>query len=151
MTDITANVTSTSMSSDKTSVLPKTLVLYDGDCGFCQWSVNLALKFDRHTRLEPRPLQTPGLLEQHNISRQAAETALHVVTPSGQVVQAGYAIKAILHELPLWRGAQVWWFIPGFGILANWVYARVAANRHKLGQLLLRVGISEAQCQVSYK
>ncbi|MEM6430570.1 MAG: DUF393 domain-containing protein [Deinococcota bacterium] len=131
--------------------MPKTLVLYDGDCGFCQWSVNLALKLDRHNRLEPRPLQTPGLLEQHNIARQDAETALHVVMPSGQVVRAGGAIQAIICELPLWRGAQVLWFVPGFGKLADWLYARVAANRHVLGKWLLRVGISEAQCQVSYK
>ncbi len=132
-------------------MLSKTLVLYDGDCGFCQWSVNLALKLDREDRLEPRPLQTPGLLGQHGIAQQDAETALHVVTPRGQVVRAGGAMQAILCELPLWRGAQVLWWVPGFDKLADWLYMRVAGNRHVLGKLLLRVGISEAQCQVSYK
>lgn len=131
-----------------TLFLADTLVLYDGDCGFCRWSVSVALRFDRHARLRPMPLQTPGVLDAHGIAQQDAEKALHVVTPEGQVVRAGWALWAIVRELPWWRAVRVLWYIPRFAALADWGYYRVADNRDRLGRYLGYVGVNVAQCRV---
>lgn len=126
----------------------KTLVFYDGNCGFCRWSVSLALRFDARARLQPIPLQTPGVLEAQGIARADAEKALHVLTPEGQVVCAGWALWAIVRELPWWRSLRLLWRVPGFALLANWGYYRVANNRDRLGRYLGYVGVNVAQCRV---
>jgi predicted DCC family thiol-disulfide oxidoreductase YuxK len=134
---------------DVTNQPSATLVFYDGNCGFCRWSLTLALRFDKNTRLQPLPLQTPGLLAAHSIALADAEKALHVVTPEGQVVQAGWALWAILRELPWWRAARVLWYIPGFAALADWGYYRIANNRDRLGRYLAYLGINVAQCRLA--
>ena len=92
----------------------KTLIFYDGNCGFCRWSVSLALRFDARARLQPIPLQTPGVLEAQGIARADAEKALHVLTSEGRVVCAGWALWAIVRELPWWRSLRLLWRVPGF-------------------------------------
>ena len=124
------------------------LVLYDGDCGFCRWSVTLALRFDTAARLRPIALQTPGVLEAQGIALADAQKALHVVTPEGQVVRAGWALWAVARELPWWRATRVLWHIPGFAALADWLYYRVANNRDRVGRFLAYIGVDVAQCRI---
>lgn len=126
----------------------KTLVFYDGNCGFCRWSVSLALHLDREGRLDAVPLQTPGVLAQHGISRAAAEKALHVVTPEGAVYRAGDAVRAILSVLPWFRPMRFLWRVPGFPWLADRLYYLVADNRGFLSSGLALVGVDVARCGV---
>ena len=37
-------------------------VLYDGDCGFCKWSLAKLLAWDRRGALRPLPLQDLSLI-----------------------------------------------------------------------------------------
>lgn len=139
---------SDNQSNNQSNNQRETLVLYDGTCGFCRWSVNVALRFDGYSRLQPIPLQTPSVLEARGIARAEAEKALHVITPEGQVVRAGWALWAVVRELPWWRATRVLWRVPGFASFADWAYFRVANNRDLLARYLGYVGVNVAQCRV---
>ena len=42
--------------------IPSALMLYDGLCGFCNWSVRWVIERDRHDRVRFAPLQS-GIAE----------------------------------------------------------------------------------------
>jgi len=114
----------------------KTLLLYDRDCGFCNWLVQQAQRLDRYGHLEVSPLQSPGLLARYQISPAAAELSLHVVTPDGRVHQGGAAIRMVLRALPWLWPAYYLWLIPGVPWLMDRLYYTVARHRHRLGRWL---------------
>jgi predicted DCC family thiol-disulfide oxidoreductase YuxK len=60
----------------KTSVL-----LYDGECGLCDWTVQQLLKWDHHGRLKYAPLQSPRaqvFLRQHGLALKEFSTVIWV-------------------------------------------------------------------------
>lgn len=128
----------------------KVLVLYDGKCGFCKWSVNLALRFDRDGRLEPTPLQTPGVLEPYNIPLDNAKKALHVVSRDGKVYSAGGALAIISRNVAWLWPAYYLWKLPGLAWLADRLYFLIAENRDTIGKVLSSTGVKGARCSVSY-
>lgn len=76
-------------------------LLYDGDCGFCRWSADGILAWDRHRRLRPVALQDPEadrLLAGMDPERKMA--SWHLVTPEGRILSAGAAIPELLRLLP---------------------------------------------------
>jgi predicted DCC family thiol-disulfide oxidoreductase YuxK len=81
-------------------------VLYDGDCGFCKWSLAGLLKRDRERRIVPLALQHPDadpLLG--DLSTEERMGSVHVVSPSGERLSGGAAMPALLRLVP--RGAPV--------------------------------------------
>lgn len=114
----------------------KTLLLYDRDCGFCNWLVRQAQQLDWRGHLEVLPLQTPGLLTRYQISPAAALLSLHVVTPDSRVHQGGAAIRMALRVLPWLWPAYYLWNVPGAPWLMDRLYYAVARNRHRLGRWL---------------
>lgn len=114
----------------------KTLLLYDGDCGFCTWSAQQAKRFDRAGRLDIMPLQAPGVLARYGISPTAAGLSLHVVTPDGRVHNGGASIRMALRALPWLWPAYYLWFIPGVPWLMDRLYYLMARHRHRLGRWL---------------
>ena len=123
----------------------KTLVLYDGNCGFCRWSVTLAGRLDKRERLEPVALQTPGVLERFGVPRAEAEKALHVVAPDGSVHKAGNALRVMASELPWVWPLRFLWLIPGFSWLADRAYFLVANNRGRLARVASRPDVPGAR------
>jgi predicted DCC family thiol-disulfide oxidoreductase YuxK len=76
-------------------------VLYDGDCGFCRWSLALLLAVDRHRRLRPIKLGTAeadGLLA--DLSPAERSASWHLVSPDGRRASAGAAAAPLLRLLP---------------------------------------------------
>lgn len=54
---------------------PRALMLYDGLCGFCNWTVRWVMKHDRHDRFRFAPQQSPvaeEALGRHGIDRESA-------------------------------------------------------------------------------
>ncbi len=54
--------------------LPAALMLYDGLCGFCNWSVRWVIKRDRYDRFRFVPQQSPiaeTVLARHGVDHQA--------------------------------------------------------------------------------
>jgi predicted DCC family thiol-disulfide oxidoreductase YuxK len=76
-------------------------VVYDGDCGFCRWSLGWVLRWDRHRCLRPLALGTPEadrLLAGIPPARRAE--SWHLIDPEGAVRSAGAAAPELLRLLP---------------------------------------------------
>lgn len=83
---------------------PRTIVLYDRDCGFCRWALAKLLAWDRRGRLRPVALQDPeaGRLLSGMPERERMDS-WHLVGPEGELRSAGAAFEPLLRELPAGR------------------------------------------------
>ena len=64
--------------SDSRASIPPALMLYDGLCGFCNWSVRWVIKRDRHDHFRFAPQQSAlaeAALARHGIDTQATLAA----------------------------------------------------------------------------
>jgi predicted DCC family thiol-disulfide oxidoreductase YuxK len=117
------------------------VLLYDSDCGFCRWSVDKVLAWDRRGRLRPVALQDAqagALLD----GMAAAERmrSWHLVLPDGRLYSAGAALAPLTRLLPGGRPLAVLLSLaPG---LTERTYRLVARNRDRFGRLLGKTACS---------
>ena len=118
------------------TVAPARLVLYDGDCGFCQGWVRRVLDADRDGRFHFAPLQGPTAAElrrRHPEIRPDLDGIIYVERSDGteRVAWRSEAILRICAELGGWWRAVSWlrWLPHGLRDLG---YRAVARNRHRL-------------------
>ena len=111
------------------------VLLYDSDCGFCRWSVDKVLSWDRRQRLRPVPLQdaeADHLLAEMN--EDVKMSSWHLVTAEGRVYSGGAAAAPLLRLLPGGRPfAAVLSAFPG---VTERTYRLVARNRDRFGRLV---------------
>ena len=122
---------------------PQAVVLYDDDCGFCKWSLDKILAWDRRHRLRPVAIQSDegqGLLA--NVPESERLDSWHLVLPSGEVRSAGAAAAPLAELLP--AGWPLAFLFRSFPRLTDRAYRRVAANRNRFARWL---GI-DASCQL---
>ncbi len=118
-------------------------VLFDRDCGFCNWTVRQLRGLDRHGRLEYVALQSAtSARDRPELAAVAARyplaESIHLVRRDGSVVAGGRAMLAILDALPGAWLLRPWTRFPGMALLADLLYSPIAANRHSLGRLVAR-------------
>ena len=76
---------------------PEATVLYDQDCGFCKWSLDKILAWDRSRKLRPVPIQSDeGQRLLAAVPEEQRLDSWHLVEPSGEVRSAGAAARAAL-------------------------------------------------------
>src|SRR5438477_9210825 len=79
----------------------RAVLLYDRDCGFCRWSTDRILAWDRRGALRAVALQsdeTERLLT--GIARERMMASWHLVTADGRVFSAGDALAPLARLLP---------------------------------------------------
>jgi predicted DCC family thiol-disulfide oxidoreductase YuxK len=119
------------------------LVVFDGNCGFCNRSVRWFLHRDRKDRLRFVASESPrvsALLARHGLGASGAESGPDTIVvvrdpdgPEEQVFLRSDAVLEILTELP-----QPW---PSEGIVLGWIprpvrdagYRVIARWRHHIG------------------
>jgi len=116
-------------------------VLFDRDCGFCNWTVRQLRGLDRYGRLHYVALQTAAsILDRPGLATVAAAyplaDSIHVVRRDGAVLARGRAMLAILDVLPGAWLLRPWTRLPGVARLADALYDPLAAHRHALGRLV---------------
>ncbi len=112
------------------------VLLYDGDCGFCQASVQFVLRRDRQRSLRFASLQ--GEAGQVVIARHhdlvGVDSIVWVDDPGGpheSVLTRSDAAGAILRYLGGWWGMlRILWIVPR--PIRDWVYDLVARHRHRI-------------------
>lgn len=126
----TVQETAPGVITDKSAV-----VLYDGDCPFCQRSVAILKKLDWLKKLE---YQNARLVDQvpHTdppLDPEELLKEMHLVPRAGRPVYRGFkAFRWMAWRLPpLWIVAP-FLYIPGVPWVGNKVYLWVARNRFKL-------------------
>jgi predicted DCC family thiol-disulfide oxidoreductase YuxK len=118
-------------------------ILYDEDCGFCKWSLNKVLAWDRTRQLRPVAIQSSEgqqLLREVPVEKRL--DSWHLVLPSGVVLSAGAAAAPLVQELPL--GRPLAWLFRTFPKTTERGYQWVARNRNRLARVL-RV---DASCEI---
>jgi predicted DCC family thiol-disulfide oxidoreductase YuxK len=116
------------------------IVLYDADCGFCNWSLRRILAWDRRGRLRPIALQDPRADELlRGMDEDTKMASWHLVTRDGQVLSAGAAVPELLRLLP--GGAPLARLAAVAPRATDRVYRWIAGHRSFFGSTLrLRAG-----------
>ena len=118
------------------------LVLYDEDCGFCRWSLDRLLRWDRGGRLRATPIQSEeGSRVLADLSEQDRLASWHLVMPDGRRYSGGAATGPMARLLP--AGAPVALLAETFPRSTERLYRWVARNRDMLGR-----GLGERACAV---
>ena len=111
---------------------PVGLLIYDGDCAFCQRCIDLA------GRVLPTPVRCEPFqfldLDTFGMTTERASTAVWWFAP-GLPPRSGHrAVAAVLGAQGRWWWGTLGWVIdhPPFSLLAAGVYRLVARNRHRL-------------------
>jgi predicted DCC family thiol-disulfide oxidoreductase YuxK len=111
------------------------LVLYDEDCGFCRWSLDRLLRWDRRGRLRAAPIQSPeGDRLLADLDEHDRLASWHLVTPDGRRYSGGAAAGPMARLLP--AGAPVAFLAETFPRSTDRLYRWVARNRDSLGRRL---------------
>lgn len=119
------------------------VVLYDEDCGFCKWSLNKILAWDRRGRLRPASIQSEE--GQRLLAAVPAARRLdswHLARPDGEVLSAGAAAPTLFSLLP--GGRPLAFLFRTFPKTTDRAYRFVADHRDGFARLV-RV---DASCQV---
>src|SRR2546422_11609873 len=109
-------------------------LIYDGECGFCQRSVDVLRRWDREHRIALAPSQDQARVAAFNIPLPALAAAMHLVhpPPDGRVLAGADAVPELLQRLP----GKRWWAwgfrIPGVPPLARRLYGWIARRRRCL-------------------
>lgn len=118
-------------------------VLYDSDCGFCKWSLDKILAWDRRHALRPLPIQSEeGERLLAAVPRWEWLDSWHLVTADGEVLSAGAAAPPLFEALPF--GRPLAFLTRTYPAITERFYRLVANNRSRLARL---VG-AEDSCQL---
>jgi predicted DCC family thiol-disulfide oxidoreductase YuxK len=119
------------------------IVLYDEDCGFCRWSLDKLLAWDRRKRVRPLAIQSDeGQELLRDVPAEARLDSWHLVLASGEVLSAGAAAAPLARELPLGRPLAA--LFRTFPRTTERAYQWVARNRNRFARVL-RV---DASCEI---
>jgi predicted DCC family thiol-disulfide oxidoreductase YuxK len=122
---------------------PEATVLYDQDCGFCKWSLDKILAWDRSHKVRPVPIQSEeGQRLLAGVPGEQRLDSWHLVDSAGHVRSAGAAAPPLLDLMP--GGRPLAAAGRRFPRATERAYRAVAGNRDRLARLL-RI---DASCQV---
>jgi predicted DCC family thiol-disulfide oxidoreductase YuxK len=111
------------------------VVLYDEDCGFCRWSLDRLLRWDRHRRLRAAPIQSEeGDRLLADLSEERRLASWHLVTPDGRRSSGGAATAPLARLLP--GGALIAFLAETFPRTTDRLYRWLALHRDALGRRL---------------
>lgn len=111
------------------------VILYDRDCGFCKWSLDQILLWDRRGRLRPVPIQSAEaerLLPE--LSPEQRLASWHLVGPDGAAISAGAAAEPLARLLP--GGRPLAYLLGRFPGATERAYQWVADHRSVLARVL---------------
>jgi predicted DCC family thiol-disulfide oxidoreductase YuxK len=113
----------------------KPVLLYDSDCGFCRWSVDKILAWDRCGSLRPVALQAAEAAELlGDMAEERRMASWHLVTSEGKVYSRGAAAPPLLRMLP--GGSPLAAVLAAFPGITDRVYGWVAEHRDRLGRIV---------------
>ena len=121
----------------------QSVVLYDQDCGFCKWSLDKILAWDRPQRLRPVAIQSAeGDRLLAAVEPRARLDSWHFVDGDGRLFSAGAAAEQLARVLPWGRPlAAAFGAFPGS---TERMYSYVTRHRDRWARLL-RV---DANCEL---
>ena len=121
----------------------QSVLLYDEDCGFCRWSLDKILAWDRGKRVRSVAIQSDeGSRLLAPIAPDARLDSWHLLRDDGRLFSAGAAAEPLARLLP--GGRPLAAVFAAFPAVTERAYGFVASHRGWLARLL-RI---DANCQV---
>ena len=118
-----------------TASTARSVLLYDGDCGFCTWCLAKILAWDRARRLRAVAIQSDeGQRLLAGVDAAARLDSWHLVTSGGELFSAGAAAEPLARLLP--GGRPLAALFRTFPRLTVRSYQYVANRRDRWGRLL---------------
>ncbi len=112
-------------------------LLFDGDCGICTWSADLARRMDRSRQfiVEPYQMFDERELARFGIDYEKCSRALQVITRKGRVYAGAFGVNYFLWRRFPWSLAVFLIYAMPVLLLFELIgYRLVADNRHRLSQ-----------------
>jgi predicted DCC family thiol-disulfide oxidoreductase YuxK len=110
-------------------------VLYDEDCGFCRWSLDKVLAWDRRKALHPVAIQSEeGNRLLAGVPESQRLDSWHLVLPSGKVFSAGAAAAPLARVLP--AGKPLAFLFERFPRTTDRAYRFVAEHRDRFARIV---------------
>ena len=111
------------------------VIVYDGECVFCQRQIERIKRRDKQERFEYVPKQTPGLDDRFpRLAEGDFNTGMRLITPTGEIHVGADAVYQITRVLLPWRLFAWLYRVPGIHAVLRLAYSWVAARRQKLGK-----------------
>ena len=108
------------------------IILYDGECGFCDRTIRFFLEKDSLDKLSFTSLQGPtgqAILVHYGVATLNFETI--ILLSQKKIYKKSSAVLLALKKLPFpWKLLYAFMIIPRF--IRNYVYSLVSKNRHRL-------------------
>ena len=125
----------------------KPIVVYDGECRFCIWSVRRIQKKDNRDQFDYLPRQTQGI-EDHfpKLAESDFNTGMRLVMSHAEIYVGADAVYQIYRRLPPFHLLAWLYRVPGLHLLFRAGYALIARYRHLSG----RVACDTGTCELSY-
>jgi predicted DCC family thiol-disulfide oxidoreductase YuxK len=119
------------MTSPQDLSSPKPIILFDGVCNLCAWSVQFIIKRDPQAHFQFTSLQSPvgqSLLGKFHLSQQNFDSFI-LVDGSGWYAESDAALRVVR------KLSGVWPLLYGFVLvprpIRNWGYQFIARNRYR--------------------
>jgi predicted DCC family thiol-disulfide oxidoreductase YuxK len=111
------------------------ILLYDEDCGFCKWSLDKILAWDRARRLRPIAIQSDeGERLLAHVDSASRLASWHLVTSDGTLYSAGAAAAPLTRILP--GGRPLAALFDAFPGVTERGYRYVARHRTRWARML---------------
>lgn len=127
------------------------VVLYDGDCRFCQGQMRNLLALAKTDALSPLSFQDEGVLDRfEGLTHERCMEAMHLVMPDGHLyVGMEAAVRGVLTRPVL--GAFAWlYYIPGIRHLADATYRWIAKRRYRFAGRVAESACEDGACAVHF-
>lgn len=111
-------------------LLKQPILLFDGECGFCNKSIQFLLKREKNKRLHFAPLQSEvGQVLRNYFEIGAKTDSIILIKNHSAYIKSCAALRLTLYMKGLWPAMMVFVIIPPF--LRNLVYDFIAKRRMK--------------------
>lgn len=116
---------------------PQAYMLFDGDCGVCTYSAELAKRIDRKKRYRIEPYQSfpEEQLRRWGLSYEQCARKVQVISSRGRIYRGAFGINYFLFGYFPWSLLVVLVYaIPVVLLLELIGYALVAKHRHRISR-----------------
>ncbi|MGA1199626.1 MAG: thiol-disulfide oxidoreductase DCC family protein [Candidatus Latescibacterota bacterium] len=125
----------------------KPVVVYDGECRFCTWSMNRIQKLDKQDQFAYLPRQAPGIESRFpKLADSDFNTGMRLIVTDDEIYVGADAVYQIYRRLPPFHFVAWVYRVP----ILHWVfrggYALIAKYRHLSG----RVSCDTSVCDLSF-